>query len=227
MMQIPQAPNANGPKVTFDLLPVGMYPAYASRAIGLGTQTKTGYKGAPDSQCFKMNFGFEICGHTATDDEGNEVARMQFKNQVPIYPKADKGHAFDIGRAFNPSIANTQNFDWLALPGQACMIQVGTYTAKDGDEKNCVNAVLPPMAGMPMPDMLTECVTFNPYRDDDGSMLYDWEIKVMGEAHDADKMPINGTAPEPKREVTPEATPDVGDGGDAPFNGADNGNVVL
>jgi hypothetical protein len=200
MMNIPSTNSDSTPKVDFPHMAPSMYPAYLTRVVGLGTQVKKGWEGAPDSKVFKINFGFEICGHSVEDPEGKVIPRMQFKNQVPIYGKADKGHAFNIGRAFNPTIANTQNYDWLGTVGSPCMIQVGEYTGKNG-LANCVDAVMPPMAGMPMPDIIGELVTFNPYADDDGSSLYDWEIKVLGEALDASSLPINGT-PEPVQEPT-------------------------
>jgi hypothetical protein len=197
MMQIPNANTGGKAKVDFPLIAPSMYPAYLTRVVGLGTQVKKGWEGAPDTNIFKINFSFEVCGHSVEDAEGNTIPRMMFKNGIPIYSKADKGGAFDIGRAFKPEIANTQNMDWLGLAGSPCMIQVGQYTdKKDGSTKNCVNAVMPPLSGMPMPDIQGEVITFNPYADDDGSGLYDWEIRVLSEALDADKLPINGSADE-------------------------------
>jgi hypothetical protein len=193
VMQIPTTQKeGSANRIEYPVLAPSMYPAYLTRVIGIGTQVKKGWQGAPDSKVFKINFGFEICGNTLEDAEGNVVPRMAFKNTVPVYGKADKGGAFDIGRAFLPTMANTQNVDWLGLVGKPCMIQVGQYE-KDGVTKNCVDAVMPPMAGMPMPDIIGDLVTFNPYSDDDGSGLYDWEIKVLGEALDASSIPLNGT----------------------------------
>jgi hypothetical protein len=195
MMKIPSQNNGNtAAKIDYPVLAPSMYPAYLTRVVGIGTQVKKGWKDAPDSKVFKINFGFEICGQSLEDAEGNLVPRMAFKNTVPIYSKSDKGHAFDIARAFIPTAANTQNVDWLGLVGKPCMIQVGQYKANDGTMKNCVDAVMPPMAGMPMPDIIGDLVTFNPYSDTEVSGLYDWEVKVLGEALDGDSIPINGAS---------------------------------
>lgn len=211
MMNIPTNNSGSESKIDFPILVPSMYPAYLTRVVGLGTQIKKGWEGAPDSQVFKINFGLEICGHSVDDEEGNPIPRMVFKNQVPIYSKSDKGHAFNIGRAFEPTIANTQNFDWLGISGRPCMVQVGQYKAKDGTMKNCVDAIMPPMVGMPMPDILGDVVTFNPYADEDGSSLYDWELKVLSEAVDADKLPVNAASSESSEDKTPPFDADISD----------------
>jgi hypothetical protein len=45
-----------------------------------------------------------------------------------------------------------------------------------------------------MPDIIGDLVTFNPYSDTEVSGLYDWEVKVLGEALDGDSIPINGAS---------------------------------
>ena len=220
MAKIPSAPKASKfPKVVYDVLDDGDYPARIVRYVGLGTQDQPEYQGQAKDPAFKCSFAFELIGVDATgvDENGEKIdprPACQF-GDFYLFPGAQRGKVFDLCKVLDPKIERVpddQNW-FIERLGSIVNVQVGHYKTKTGEKRNKIVGIgaVPTMFKNQVGAARLETVGFDPYEDTVDmfaaySKLFKFQRDILAEAHDASAIPFAGKEPAKQNEQKENAS---------------------
>lgn len=202
-------PTSRSPKAStkYNALPADVYPAKAVRFIGLGMQDQPEFQGQKKNPAFKVMIQFELLGvdSTGTTPDGTPIPAGTpacVFSEYYLFPNASRGKVFDLVRAVDPSLqAVPSTIDWFGenLLDKGLFVNVGSYTNKNGEVKNCVNGISPAPTMMVnnFPQRRADLVFFNPYDGSETALasyekLYKFQRDLLMEAHDASHIPFAG-----------------------------------
>lgn len=196
------------PKVIYDVLEDGDYPARIVRYVGLGTQEQPEYQGQKKDPAFKCSFAFELIGVDATgkDEEGTPIdprPACQF-GDFYLFPGAQRGKVFDLCKVLDPKIERVPDDQtwFIERLGSIVNVQVGHYKTKAGDKRNKIVGIgaVPTMFKNQVGEARLEYVGFDPYEDNldmfqSYSKLFKFQRDILSEAFDAEHIPFAGKDP--------------------------------
>lgn len=199
---------AQGPKVKYDVLDDGDYPARIVRFIGLGVQEQPMWDGQKKAPAFKCSVQFELIGidTVGTKEDGSKTdpsPACQFKDYY-LFPGAKRGGVFDLCQVIDPSLQSVPgDLDWFINNLDAIVnVRVGHYATKTGDLRNKVAGVsaIPTMFKSQIGASRSDKVGFDPYVDSPDMMqtyskLYKFQREMLTEAHDSEHIVFAGKEP--------------------------------
>ncbi|QDH46517.1 hypothetical protein LAh9_116 [Aeromonas phage LAh_9] len=209
MAKIPSAPKASKfPKVIYDVLEDGDYPARIVRYVGLGTQDQPEFQGQKKDPAFKCSFAFELIDTDATgvDEDGNRIdprPACQF-GDFYLFPGAQRGKVYELCRVLDPTIERVpddQNW-FIERLGSIVNVEVGHYKTKAGDIRNKITKIgsVPTRFKSQVGEARLDLVGFDPYEDTPDmfqaySKLFKFQRDILAEAYDAENIPFAGKEP--------------------------------
>ena len=179
-----QAPKGNGPKQ--EAIEVGTYEGRVVEIIDLGLQKQRPYKGQEKPPKQMIRITYELCDEFCLDEDGNEMEDKPrwVSEEIPFSPMtADLAKSTKRYNAIDPDDVN--DGDFTGLLGFPCMISVGVYINKAGEERNEVTDVvkIAKKKAAKLPELVNEARYFDVDEPDLAMFLtfMDWlQEKIKG-----------------------------------------------
>lgn len=205
--------------IVYDVIKDGAYPGRFISFVGLGIQEQQPYQGKKKSPAFTAHIGIELVGKDATGKDGEgkpiEPRPAVVFGDMPIFPGAKRGKAFDLAKCLDPSVdAVPGDLDWfISRLGEPLVVTVGNYTNTKGVTRNKIASISRIIEGLTVADARADKVGFDPYDGSDQmreqhSKLAKFQYDILAKAIDSGLMPFvippNAEAAVPAEETEEE-----------------------
>ncbi len=183
------------------VLQAGSYPARLTSVIGLGIQEQEPYKGEAKSPAFTIDTAYAVYDpatlepiYLKRDGEATEMQVLTFRS-FNLFPGAQRGHAFDWCKAFDPTISEVpSDLSWFMHKlNEGVMVNIVNYETKQGEQRHKILSIqsMPLMIANQLPETNVELKAFDPYMDVELEHLFPHQVNTLSKALDARGFAMN------------------------------------